>query len=770
MEKTDYAEESDETLVDLMKAMRKSPYRYTKEQLLEIRECPPSNQRPDCLSEKYNSDGIWDPEKWHASLYPSSERSSPVDGIKKDLSDDRIPLKRRIADPRERVKEDEIDVVLSPQRRSFGGGCQVNVPLASITRRAVSPLENKENENTRVGGSRRIGSGRIIASRVFERDVRTEKDVRDRESHPRERDYKDKRFRRDFGDKRIFGERRRNDSYTEEEPEWFSGGPTSQSETIELTGFDDKILEEDKRRYKRSRKRSEPAREAVECNGGLIEEAEVEISSDTAADQEVPNAVELPKPASGDFDFNEFFNLDKTVPGLASQNLNSQLVHPPELPVQNTSQKNLLQEILGPQISAHSSSPNMLSGLLGSTTDPSAPVLSHRPSPPLFPQRTPSPDYYPIGLTSNAGFVSSQQALLSENFSSMHHPVSPQQVSLSMDQATLEALSFQQDLAMHARQIYQSGYNKIHPDKARDGFRNRPQRLIRSPGPGVHRATASSPVNSVTSMLSPSFTPTSVIRKMYESKEKCKEESTTVKSSQSTEEGSRPQDDITESADRGNKPSSFPRSTCSTPLSNQSRFTKDQEYRPRSAGRKTPTIVSPVPSASFPRPVCPVPLVPHVSLVRPTPPSLHPGVVQRMLTQGIAPQQLPPALLQAGMFPQSVDLSHLQGLPPPLISQPFYSLTAAGHPLLSPRPGAPLHLAMMQQRHGPPTQVPSSLPQTLQHSAAARTAPALAPQRHSQGSASPVGLAKWFGSDVLQQPLPSMPAKVISVDELEFRP
>lgn len=32
------------------------------------------------------------------------------------------------------------------------------------------------------------------------------------------------------------------------------------------------------------------------------------------------------------------------------------------------------------------------------------------------------------------------------------------------------------------------------------------------------------------------------------------------------------------------------------------------------------------------------------------------------------------------------------------------------------------------------------------------------------------GLAKWFGSDVLQQPLPSMPAKVISVDELEFGP
>lgn len=68
---------------------------------------------------------------------------------------------------------------------------------------------------------------------------------------------------RDFGDKRVFSERRRNDSYAEEEPEWFSGGPTSQSETIELIGFDDKILEDDKRRSKRSRKKPESLKEGT---------------------------------------------------------------------------------------------------------------------------------------------------------------------------------------------------------------------------------------------------------------------------------------------------------------------------------------------------------------------------------------------------------------------------------------------------------------------------------------------------------------------------
>lgn len=42
------------------------------------------------------SDGVWDPEKWHASLYPTSERNSPVESFKKDFVDDRVPLKRRI--------------------------------------------------------------------------------------------------------------------------------------------------------------------------------------------------------------------------------------------------------------------------------------------------------------------------------------------------------------------------------------------------------------------------------------------------------------------------------------------------------------------------------------------------------------------------------------------------------------------------------------------------------------------------------------------------
>uniref|UniRef100_A0A8B9PTW3 Eukaryotic translation initiation factor 4E nuclear import factor 1 n=1 Tax=Apteryx owenii TaxID=8824 RepID=A0A8B9PTW3_APTOW len=890
--------ENGDAFHELNRITTKYPHRYTKEELLDIKERPYSKQRPSCLSEKYDSDGVWDPEKWHASLYPSSGRTSPVESFKKDLDSDRTSLMRRIVDPRERVKEDDLDVVLSPQRRSFGGGCHVTAAIGS--RRAGSPLE-KENDGVRVIGGRRIGSGRIISSRNFdkdhrggEKDIRDSRDARDRD---RERDYKDKRFRREFGDsKRVFGERRRNDSYTEEEPEWFSAGPTSQSETIELTGFDDKILEEDHKGRKRTRRRTASLKEGIECNGGVAEEDEVQtvLASETPADQEVPREAVLQEPAPGEFDFNEFFNLDKSVPGLASMiedvlgegsvsasrfsrwfsnpsrsgsrssslrstpheelerlaahsgvvlsveeveaglkglkmdqegkiatpfmaeqmeealnvagsrqikkdgdmtafnklvssmkasgtlpsqpkvnSLESHLMSPPEMTGQPLS-KNILQELLGPPISRPASS-NVLSGLIGGL-EPAASLLGQRaPSPPIpqvFPTRAASADYLRHRISSPIGFGQGSQQLLGDPFPGVRKPMSPvaaQMSPLEIQQAALEGLALPHDLAIQAANFYQHGFGKPQMDKSRDGYRNRQQqRVTKSPAPG-HRGNASSPAPtaSITSMLSPSFTPTSVIRKMYESKEKSKEEpiSGKLKVSDVKDENQRPNE--------GTKLPALQRSACSTPLAQANRCTKEQDYRPKSTGRKTPTMASPVPGGPFLRPVHQVPLVPHVPIVRPTH-QLHPGLVQRMLAQGVHPQHLP--LLQAGMLPPGVDLSHLQGISAPILGQPFYPLPTASHHILNPRSGTPLQLAMMQQQlqrsgtgaQGSPVGVQTT-PQNVPSRTGLSHGHTQLDHRPSQRSGSPIGLAKWFGSDVLQQPLPSMPSKVISVDELEYR-
>ncbi|XP_066055472.1 eukaryotic translation initiation factor 4E transporter isoform X5 [Chamaea fasciata] len=903
--------ENGDAFLELNRITTKYPHRYTKEELLDIKERPYSKKRPSCLSEKYDSDGVWDPEKWHASLYPTSGRTSPVESFKKDLDSDRTSLMRRIVDPRERVKEDDLDVVLSPQRRSFGGGCHVTASVSS--RRAGSPLE-KDSDGVRVIGGRRIGSGRIISSRNFDKDHRGG-DARDRD---RDRDYKDKRFRREFGDsKRVFGERRRNDSYTEEEPEWFSAGPTSQSETIELTGFDDKILEEDHKGRKRTRRRTASLKEGIECNGGVAEEDEVQtvLANETPADQEVPREAVLQEPAPGEFDFNEFFNLDKSVPGLASmiedvlgegsvsasrfsrwfsnpsrsgsrssslrstpheelerlaahsgvvlsveeveaglkglkvdqegkiatpfmaeqmeealnvsgsrqmkkdgdmtafnklvssmkasgtlpsqpkvnQSLESHLMSPPEMSGQPLS-KNILQELLGPPITRPASS-NVLSGLMGGL-EPAASLLAQRaPSPPIapvFPTRAASADYLRHRISSPIGFGQGSQQLLGDPFPGVRKPMSPvaaQMSPLEIQQAALEGLALPHDLAIHAANFYQHGFGKPQMDKSRDGYRNRQQRVAKSPAPG-HRGNASSPAPaaSITSMLSPSFTPTSVIRKMYESKEKSKEDpvSGKMKISDVKDENQRPNEatdnllsSSVENADQGTLPTlgtklpALQRSACSTPLTQANRCTKEQDYRPKSAGRKTPTMASPVPGGPFLRPVHQVPLVPHVPLVRPAH-QLHPGLVQRMMAQGVHPQHLP--LLQAGMLPPGVDLSHLQGISAPILGQPFYSLPTASHHILNPRSGTPLQLAMMQQqlqRSGSGAQGSPAGAQTTPQNVLPRTGLSHGhtqlDHRPSQRSGSPIGLAKWFGSDVLQQPLPSMPSKVISVDELEYR-
>ncbi|XP_030913299.1 eukaryotic translation initiation factor 4E transporter isoform X5 [Geospiza fortis] len=872
--------ENGDAFLELNRITTKYPHRYTKEELLDIKERPYSKKRPSCLSEKYDSDGVWDPEKWHASLYPTSGRTSPVESFKKDLDSDRTSLMRRIVDPRERVKEDDLDVVLSPQRRSFGGGCHVTASVSS--RRAGSPLE-KDSDGVRMIGGRRIGSGRIISSRNFDKDHRggDSRDARDRD---RDRDYKDKRFRREFGDsKRVFGERRRNDSYTEEEPEWFSAGPTSQSETIELTGFDDKILEEDHKGRKRTRRRTASLKEGIECNGGVAEEDEVQavLANETPADQEVPREAVLQEPAPGEFDFNEFFNLDKSVPGLASmiedvlgegsvsasrvsrwfsnpsrsgsrssslrstpheelerlagleqailspgqnsgnyfapipledhsenkvdilemlqkakvdlkpllsslsankeklresthsgvvlsveeveaglkglkvdqegkiatpfmaeqmeealnvsgsrqmkkdgdmtafnklvssmkasgtlpsqpkvnQSLESHLMSPPEMSGQPLS-KNILQELLGPPITRPASS-NVLSGLMGGL-EPAASLLAQRapspPIPPVFPARAASADYLRHRISSPIGFGQGSQQLLGDPFPGVRKPMSPvaaQMSPLEIQQAALEGLALPHDLAIHAANFYQHGFGKPQMDKTRDGYRNRQQRMTKSPAPG-HRGNASSPAPaaSITSMLSPSFTPTSVIRKMYESKEKSKED----------------------------------------PVSGKMKISdvKDENQRPNE------------------------------------------GLVQRMMAQGVHPQHLP--LLQAGMLPPGVDLSHLQGISAPMLGQPFYPLPTASHHILNPRSGTPLQLAMMQQqlqRSGSGAQGSPAGAQTTPQNVLPRTGLSHGhtqlDHRPSQRSGSPIGLAKWFGSDVLQQPLPSMPSKVISVDELEFR-
>uniref|UniRef100_A0A8D2CT49 Eukaryotic translation initiation factor 4E nuclear import factor 1 n=1 Tax=Sciurus vulgaris TaxID=55149 RepID=A0A8D2CT49_SCIVU len=779
--------ENGDTFLDLKKLpASKSPHRYTKEELLDIKERPHSKQRPSCLSEKY------DRYRYHSK----SLKWSGSDCFCLVLLSGIVECNGGV------TEEDEVEVILTQEPTA-----DQEVPRDAVLPEQ-SPGEFDFNEFFNLDKvpclasmiEDVLGEGSVSASRFsrwFSNPSRSGSRSSSLGSTPHEE------LERLAGlEQAILSPGQNSGNYFAPIPlEDHAENKVDILEMLQKAKVDLKPLLSSLSANKEKLKESSHSGvvlsvEEVEAGlKGLKVDQQVKNSTPFMAEhlEETLNAVTSNRQLKKDGDMTAFNKLVSTM----KRNLESHLISPAEIPGQPVP-KNILQELLGQPVQRPASS-NLLSGLMGSL-EPSASLLGQRaPSPPIsqvFQTRAASADYLRPRIPSPIGFTPGPQQLLGDPFQGMRKPMSPvtaQMSQLELQQAALEGLALPHDLAVQAANFYQPGFSKQQVDRTRDGFRNRQQRVTKSPAP-MHRGNSSSPAPaaSITSMLSPSFTPTSVIRKMYESKEKSKEELASGKAvpvdskedtQKATEENLLSSNSIP-SADRDSsmtnpKLSTLQPSSCSTPLSQTNRYTKEQDYRPKATGRKTPTLASPVPGTPFLRPVHQVPLVPHVPIVRPAH-QLHPGLVQRMLAQGVHPQHLP-SLLQAGVLPPGIDLSHLQGISGPILGQPFYPLPAASHPLLNPRPGTPLHLAMMQQQlqrsvlhpPGSGSQAAAVSVQTTPQNMPSRSG---LPQMHSQlehrpsqRSSSPVGLAKWFGSDVLQQPLPSMPAKVISVDELEYR-
>lgn len=190
-------------------------------------------------------------------------------------------IKRRSGgDPRERIRKEDNNIVLSPQRRSFNMGCQMpSIPSNS------GPGLNRIDRETNRG---RIGSGRILNRDVSWDYKPPDKDAPDADFNFRPnsnligmREHRTTNPTSQPDDRRSYGRddnksptpafqpqnhqrssrnmrystgngmnydrhdnRRRYNNDRDEEPEWFSGGPTSQHDVIELRGFEDPIDDE----------------------------------------------------------------------------------------------------------------------------------------------------------------------------------------------------------------------------------------------------------------------------------------------------------------------------------------------------------------------------------------------------------------------------------------------------------------------------------------------------------------------------------------------
>ncbi|XP_045468123.1 eukaryotic translation initiation factor 4E transporter-like isoform X15 [Harmonia axyridis] len=240
-------------------AVRDSPkYRYSKDELIGLKEVPLSKKKPDFLNTECVPPSIWDPERWN----DHKKNATPAEGAsgnKGDISLQPEGRRGRPSDPRERIRKENDGIVLSPQRRSFNTGCFVPVREQPHNGRpsgprAHSPITGSatKGDNAHINSrdiqqnsNRRIGSGRIL------RDTWDFNDKNENGDNEYYRNQDDRRtFRRDFDvtrdkDKQQrnnmgrFGNRRISGSEKDEEPEWFSGGPMSQNDTIELRGFEE---------------------------------------------------------------------------------------------------------------------------------------------------------------------------------------------------------------------------------------------------------------------------------------------------------------------------------------------------------------------------------------------------------------------------------------------------------------------------------------------------------------------------------------------------
>ncbi|KAJ3650739.1 hypothetical protein Zmor_016821 [Zophobas morio] len=225
-------------------------FRYGKEELLKLRDAPLSQRKPDFLDVNEVSPTIWDPTRWNSDRKKSD---TPTENGTR-LGDEH---RRRPGDPRERLRKENDGIVLSPQRRSFNSGCCVpGREPRSAANRPHSPLGGKSDAPPHLGGgreiqtsNRRIGSGRILRD-SWDFGEKQESNDNDYNFRPQPRgDNQERRtFGRDFDGGRDkekerrggrFGDRRRIGESRDEEPEWFSGGPSSQNDTIELRGFDE---------------------------------------------------------------------------------------------------------------------------------------------------------------------------------------------------------------------------------------------------------------------------------------------------------------------------------------------------------------------------------------------------------------------------------------------------------------------------------------------------------------------------------------------------
>lgn len=238
---------------------------YPHSLLLELKEHPLARMWPPYLDPVFkNQRGVWDPDRWHLDR---KRGETPVMGNldgKGELDPRDIGGRKDKRGMGDQDGEELQHLVLSPQRRSFLGGCSSGAGDGEVSLRPEQP-------------GKRVGSGRILARQERERDdgergfrrgddfrrIPGERDRRvddkfagfrgrdrdeerdawgddrrrERDSYYQQHDDRDRRG----GDRDMRGmqDRQNRVRRRQNEPEWMSESITK-SDVIELRGFEEK--------------------------------------------------------------------------------------------------------------------------------------------------------------------------------------------------------------------------------------------------------------------------------------------------------------------------------------------------------------------------------------------------------------------------------------------------------------------------------------------------------------------------------------------------
>lgn len=229
-------------------------HQYSKDELITLRSHPEARKCPKRLDNVYfNTSGRWDPIIWLQSR--ASRHSTPCEDIAEQVEGPTEP-KRKTLDPKDRLKEEEEGIILSPQRRSFSTGCHLT--SANANKRSDSPDKEREAHVVPNNPLQRIAPNRIPG-----RDKENFRKPQTREWDQGKENNRDIHMWDKKPTRVVWRQRSHGSGSCEEEPEWISDGPSSQYETMELIGLAEHEDKKDKNRIKPQNNNNSDIREEV---------------------------------------------------------------------------------------------------------------------------------------------------------------------------------------------------------------------------------------------------------------------------------------------------------------------------------------------------------------------------------------------------------------------------------------------------------------------------------------------------------------------------